>query len=453
MSLCLVTTRPEHMNRITKFRKIIAQSESTEPEGYFHVHDDEPAISSRNETAKYTHFDQFPGYQVLQKRKIEAQKNNISMPFFLTNESINNDRISINNREYINFSGYNYLGLSGHKYVSDAAKNAIDKYGTSVSASRIVSGQIPLQIELERVISNFLGVDDCIVFVSGYCTNVTTIGHLFRRGDLVIHDNHAHNSIQTGCQLTKAQRLIFPHNNWDKLEELLRIHRQEYHRVLIVLEGTYSMDGNIPDVRRAIDIKQRYDALLMIDEAHSLGVIGEKGGGIGEYFSIDRKNVDIWMGSLSKSFASCGGFIAGNQALIEYMKYSTPGFIFSVGLSPSDAAAALAAFELIQREPERVKSLHRNTLLFLELAKQHGLDTGLNSGTPIVPIVIGNTISCMQLSQRLFELGIHVQPIIYPAVMQNDARLRFFITSLHTEKQIRYTVSMLAQVLTKLEKR
>ncbi len=431
----------------------IAQSDFSEPEDYFRVFEDKPAISRRNKTERYTHFNQFPGYQILQKRKVEAQQNNISVPFFLTSESINNDRININNSEYINFSGYNYLGLSGHKYVSDAAKAAIDKYGTSVSASRIVSGQIPLHLELERVISNFLGVDDCIVFVSGYCTNVTTIGHLFGRKDLVIHDNLAHNSIQTGCQLTKAQRQVFPHNNWDKLEELLDTHREEYQRVLIILEGAYSMDGNIPDIRRAIEIKQRYDALLMIDEAHSLGVIGEKGGGVGEYFSIDRKNVDIWMGSLSKTFASCGGFIAGNRDLIEYMKFSTPGFIFSVGLSPPDAAAALAAFEIIQREPERVKRLHRNTLLFLELAKQRGLDTGLNSGTPIVPIVIGNAISCMQLSQRLFDLGIHVQPIIYPAVMQNDARLRFFITSMHTEDQIRYTVSMLAQELAKLEKR
>ncbi|MBI4006312.1 MAG: aminotransferase class I/II-fold pyridoxal phosphate-dependent enzyme [Gammaproteobacteria bacterium] len=434
-------------------RENITQSDFPEPEDYFRVFEGKPAISPRNKTEKYTHFNQFPGYQVLQKRKVEAQQNNISVPFFLTSESINNDRININDSEYINFSGYNYLGLSGYKYVSDAAKAAIDKYGTSVSASRIVSGQIPLHLELERVISNFLGVDDCIVFVSGYCTNVTTIGHLFGRKDLVIHDNLAHNSIQTGCQLTKAQRLIFPHNNWDKLEELLDIHREEYQRVLIILEGAYSMDGNIPDIRRAIDIKRRYNALLMIDEAHSLGVIGETGGGVGEYFSIDRKNVDIWMGSLSKTFASCGGFIAGNQALIEYMKFSTPGFIFSVGLSPPDAAAALAAFEIIQREPERVKRLHKNTLLFLELAKQHGLDTGLNSGTPIVPIVIGNAISCMQLSQRLFDLGIHVQPIIYPAVMQNDARLRFFITSMHTEDQIRYTVSMLAQELAKLEKR
>ena len=398
----------------------------------------------------YSTFENHPGYQLLQKRKAEAIERNISIPFFLTNSSANNNSVIINDKEYINFSGYNYLGLSGHPAVSSAAKQAIDRFGTSVSASRIVSGQITLHLELENIISDFLGVAACLVFVSGYNTNVTTIGHLFGRKDLVIHDNMAHNSILTGCHLANATRMSFPRNDWDRLDALLREHRKDFQRVVIIIEGTYSTDGNIPDINNVIKIKKRHDCFLMVDEAHSLGVIGKHGRGIGEHFSINRHDVDIWMGSLSKSFASCGGFIAGSEALIEYLKFSAPGFIFSVGLSPSDTAAAIAAFEQIKKEPERVEKLRHNTKLFLSLAAKSGLDTGMNNGAPIVPIVVGDALLCMQLSKNLFESGIYVQPMIYPAVPYDDARLRFFITAMHSEEEIKYTVNHLVRKLSEL---
>jgi 8-amino-7-oxononanoate synthase len=407
-------------------------------------------IDKKHTTADYTSFENHPGYLILQRRKAEALKRNISIPFFLTNESANSNKAVIDGRQYINFSGYNYLGLSGHPYVTNAAKAAIDKFGTSVSASRIVSGQISLHVELEKVIADFLGVEDCLAFVSGYNTNVTTLGHLFGRKDLVIHDDMAHNSIYTGCNLTNAKHMTFPRNNWDKLQQLLSRHRKKYQRVIIVIEGTYSMDGNIPDLRKVIDIKKRFDTMLMVDEAHSLGVIGDNGRGIGEYFSIDRREVDIWMGSLSKSFASCGGFIAGSKPLVEYLKFSAPGFIFSVGLSPPDTAAAMAAFQVLKNEPARVSKLRSNTDLFLSLAHDAGLDTGMNNGAPIVPIFVGDDLLCMQLSERLFNFGIHVQPVIYPAVMHNDAKLRFFITAQHSEEDIQFTVDKLARELSAL---
>jgi len=409
------------------------------------LHEEKSWIDVKHTTADYTSFDNHPGYIILQKRKAEAVRRNITIPFFLTNEVANSNTAIINGHQYINFSGYNYLGLSGHPEVSSAAKEAIDKFGTSVSASRIVSGQISLHVELERVIADFLGVEDCLAFVSGYNTNVTTLGHLFGRKDLVIHDDLAHNSILTGCHLTNATHMSFSRNNWEKLDQLLSEHRGYYQRVIIIIEGTYSMDGNIPDLKTAIKLKKQHDAMLMVDEAHSLGVIGESGRGIGEYFSIDRNDVDIWMGSLSKSFASCGGFIAGSKSLIEYLKYSAPGFIFSVGLSPPDTAAAMAAFKVLQKEPGRIVRLRQNTEQFLALAHKAGLDTGMNNGAPIVPILVGDDMLCMQLSKRLFDLGIHVQPVIYPAVMHNDAKLRFFITAEHTEDQIEFTVANLAR--------
>ena len=401
-------------------------------------------------TADYTSFENHPGYLILQRRKAEALKRNISIPFFLTNDAANSNNAVINGRQYINFSGYNYLGLSGHPQVTSAAKAAIDKFGTSVSASRIVSGQISLHVELEKVIADFLGVEDCLAFVSGYNTNVTTLGHLFGRKDLVIHDDMAHNSILTGCNLTNAKHMTYPRNDWDKLQQLLSRHRGKYQRVIIVIEGTYSMDGNIPDLRKVVEIKKRFNTLLMVDEAHSLGVIGEYGRGIGEYFSIDRNDVDIWMGSLSKSFASCGGFIAGSRPLIEYLKFSAPGFIFSVGLSPPDTAAAMAAFQVLQNEPERVSKLRSNTEFFLSLAHEAGLDTGMNNGAPIIPIFVGDDLLCMQLSKRLFDQGIHVQPVIYPAVKHNDAKLRFFITLQHSKEEIQFTVTNLARELSEL---
>lgn len=398
----------------------------------------------------FSNFENHPGYKLLQKRKTDALANNISIPFFPTNTGANNNNVVIDGRELINFSGYNYLGLSGHPYVSEAAKAAIDQYGTSVSASRIVSGQIPLHLQLEKTIADFLNVDDCLTFVSGYNTNVTTLGHLLGRRDLVLHDHMAHNSILTGCNLTKANRLSFPRNDWDRLEQILDDCRDRYQRVIIVIEGTYSMDGNIPDLKRAIAIKKKFDAFLMVDEAHSLGVIGEKGGGIGEHHGIDRREVDIWMGSLSKTFASCGGFIAGSAALVDYLKFSAPGFLFSVGLSPPDTASAIAAFELLKREPGRVARLRENTRYFLTLSGEAGLNTGMNNGAPVIPVVIGDAHCCMKLSKRLFEIGIHVQPIIYPAVAHDDSRLRFFVTSMHSHEEIEFTVMNLAKELSQL---
>ena len=293
----------------------------------------------------------------------------------------------------------------------------------------------------------YLGLDDCITFISGYLTNVTTISHLFRKKDLILYDDHVHNSIITGCQLSKAKKFNFSHNDFKQLDNVLAKHRNEYERVVIIIEGLYSMDGDIPDLIKIIDIKNKHNALLMIDEAHSLGVIGETGGGIAEYFSVDRNEIDIFMGTLSKSFASSGGFIAGDKALIDYLRFLAPGFIFSVGLSPPDTAAALAAFEIFKCEPERVKKLENNTVEFINLAKKNRINTGLSINSPIVPIIVGNSIDCMKLSEQLFAQGIYVQPVIYPAVKNNDARLRFFITSMHTEDQIKYTIDMLKKEL------
>ena len=235
------------------------------------------------------------------------------------------------------------------------------------------------------------------------------------------------------------------------VDRLLTELRGEYRRVLIAIEGVYSMDGDIADLPRFIEVKKRHKAFLLVDEAHSVGVLGRRGRGVGEHFDVHPADVDLWMGTLSKAFGSCGGYIAGCQAVVEYLKYTAPGFVFSVGITPSNAAAALAAIRLLEDEPERVSQLHERAELFLNLAKGWGMNTGSSNGSPVIPIILGNSLHCLEISQALGRRGVNVQPILHPAVEERAARLRFFITSNHTEEQIRYTVRALAEELAKVD--
>lgn len=389
-------------------------------------------------------------YRRLQENKKLVEKSG-RKPFFTVHEGITNDRTQIDGHEYVNFCSYNYLGMSGDPYVTKAARDAVQKYGTSVSASRLVSGQKPVHGKLERGIADFIGAEDAIVFVGGHSTNESVIGHLFGPGDLILHDALSHNSIMQGAILSGARRRPFPHNDWEACGRILREIRGEYQRVLIVVEGVYSMDGDYPDLPKFVDIKKEQKAYLMVDEAHSMGTMGLRGRGMAEHFDLNPKDVDIWMGTLSKSFGSCGGYIAGQAELIDYLKYTAPGFVYSVGLSPSNAAAALASLELLQEEPERVTKLAENSRLFLELSRSAGLNTGTSNNTPVVPIITGNSADALSLSSQLFDRGINVQPILYPAVEESAARLRFFITSDHTEAQIRSTVRAIAEELDKID--
>jgi 7-keto-8-aminopelargonate synthetase-like enzyme len=222
--------------------------------------------------------------------------------------------------------------------------------------------------------------------------------------------------------------------------------------VLIVVEGVYSMDGDYPDLPKFIEVKKKHQALLMVDEAHSLGVMGAHGRGIGEFYEVDPADVDLWMGTMSKSLGSCGGYIAGCREVVEYLKYTAPGFVYSVGLSPPNAAAALASLRLIEEEPQRVGRLMQNSKQFLSLAKELGLNTGTSHNTPVIPIITGNSLVALQLSQALLARGINVQPIMYPAVEERAARLRFFITAKHNADQIRMTVLAVSEELAKLDK-
>jgi 8-amino-7-oxononanoate synthase len=371
-------------------------------------------------------------------------------PYFVTHEGINASRTRVGGADLLCFSSYNYVGLSGHPVVTAAAKDAIDRYGTSVSAARMLSGDRPPHAELDAALADLLGTEAALTLVSGHATNVTVIGHLLGPDDLVVHDALAHDSVLQGCRLSGATRRPFPHGDLAALDELLGHVRRKFRRVLIVVEGIYSMDGDIADLPELIQIKKRHAAMLMVDEAHSIGVLGAGGGGIGEHFGVDRAGVDIWMGTLSKAFASCGGYVAGSRTLIEHFRYTLPGFVYSVGMTPANAAAALAAIRQLRAEPDRLTALRQRSTLFAMLASDAGINIGASRDTPVIPCIVGTSMRSLVLANALYDRGVSVCPIVHPAVEEQQARLRFFVTAEHTSEEIAYTVGVLADELARL---
>ncbi|KAF7599111.1 MAG: 8-amino-7-oxononanoate synthase [Candidatus Dactylopiibacterium carminicum] len=399
---------------------------------------------------QFRRFDQHPGYQQLRIISEGGTRLGIANPFFKLHEGRAGAHTTIAGKDLLNFANYNYLGFSGDPRVNAAAVAAIERYGTSVSASRVVSGERPIHRELERSLAALYGTDDAVVMVSGHAANVTTIGHLFGPRDLIVHDELVHNSILQGIKLSGAKRLPFAHNDWAALDSLLERQRNDFERVLIVVKGIYSMDGDYPDLPRFVEIRNRHQCFLMVDEAHSLGVMGKRGYGIREHFGLQGSDVDIWMGTLSKTLAGCGGYIAGEHALIEHLKFLAPGFLYSVGMAPPLAAASLAALECLHAEPARVEKLQHNGQLLLESLQRKGIDTGHSTGLAVVPAIVGSSVKATRLSASLLEQGINVQPILYPAVPEKAARLRFFVSCEHSPAELQHAARCTAETLADL---
>jgi 8-amino-7-oxononanoate synthase len=394
-----------------------------------------------------TDFSTLPGYDELRLYRSIADKFDVDNPYFRVHEGRAGAHSRIAEQNVLNFSSYDYLGLNGHPEVIEAAKAAIDRHGISASASRHVAGERPVHRALERALANHYGVEDSVIFVSGYATNLGVIGHLIGARDLVIYDALAHNSIVMGGVLSNAARRSFAHNDLDALEQILASSRGSYERALIVVEGLYSMDGDFPDLPRLLDIKSRHNAWLMVDEAHALGVLGPRGYGLAEHFGVDPRKVDIWMGTLSKTLVGCGGYIAGCKELTEYLRLTVGAFVYSVGMPPVIAATVLKALEILHREPNRVQALQRNAERFCALARARGLDVGNAGGTAVCPIMVGDSLPAVMLSQRLLERGINVLPVTYPAVPAKESRLRFFLTAEHTDDELAAAVDATAEEL------
>jgi 8-amino-7-oxononanoate synthase len=409
--------------------------------------------ASERESKDRVSFATLPGYDELRLFRLIGQKFGVENPYFRLHEARAGSQTRIAGKPVLNFSSYDYLGLNEHPDVVQAAKAAIDRYGISASASRHVAGERPVHRALEHALADHYGVEDCLVLVSGYATNLGVIGHLVGSKDLLVHDALSHNSIVTGGTLSGAARRSFAHNDLDSLDQMLAAIRNKFERALIVVEGHYSMDGDYPDLPRLLEIKARHDAWLMVDEAHSLGVLGRRGYGIAEHFGVDPRRVDIWMGTLSKTLAGCGGYIAGCKELVDYLRLTVGVFVFSVGMPPVIAATAQKALEVLHREPERVARLQHNAAYFCSLAKARGLDLGTAAGTAVCPVMVGDSLPTVVLSQRLLERGVNALPVTHPAVPAKSSRLRFFVTAMHTRTQIETAIDVTAEEMANVRER
>jgi 8-amino-7-oxononanoate synthase len=391
--------------------------------------------------------DPWPECRALEERLAGLEAAGLENPFLLANEQVAGRTATLHGRETIAYTSFDYLGLAGHPAVKQAAIDAIGRFGCSASASRMVGGNNTVLDALDRELAEFIGTERAVVFPCGYGTNASVFNHLFGEGDLILYDELAHNSIMQGAGLSKAGKRPFRHNDHEQLDALLRDLRPQYRRVVVAIEGVYSMDGDYPDLPRFLEVKRRHDALLYVDEAHSIGTMGPEGRGICDFFGVDPREGDLWMGTISKALGAQGGYLAGPERLIRYLGYTTPAFVFSTACSPANSAAALEAVRVIRREPWRLARLRERSERFLTMAHDRGLDTGTSADTPVIPVILGSSARAMEVSQRLLARGINARPILYPAVRESAARVRFFLTCEHTEEQIAHTVDTLAEVV------
>ena len=381
-------------------------------------------------------FEDTPEYKAFAQRQKSLMDQGNDNPYFVAHDSPLTDTSLMDGQRVLNFGSYNYAGMSGRKETMEAAKAAIDLYGTSASGSRLLAGEKTLHKQLEAALAKWKHAESALVLVGGHSTNVTIVGNFCGKGDLILYDAIDHNSIMEGVRLSDAEALPFPHNDTKSLEALLKAHRDQYAKVLIVVEGVYSMDGDIAPIPEYVRLKKEYGCFLMVDEAHSACVLGKTGGGVDEYFGLLPDDIDIKMGTLSKGLGTCGGYLAGKKNLIEYLRYSLPGFVFSVGMSPPLAAASLKAIELLQEDPSVMASLQRNIECFTREANRHHFDIGSAGKTAIFPVIVGRDEDAFLLSNRLRKMGVFVPPAVFPAVPKGRALLRYCVTSCHHEEQI-----------------
>ncbi len=336
----------------------------------------------------------------------------------------------------------NYLGLTTHPKVRQAAIDAIHRYGTSCTGSRFLNGTLELHLELERRLAEFVGKEAALVFSTGYQTNVGTISALVGRGDFAITDKEDHASILDGCRLSFGRMRRFPHNDVEALERVLAGLPEEAGK-LVIVDGVFSMGGDIAPLPDLIAVCRKYGARLMVDDAHSIGVLAD-GRGTAAHFGVTDQ-VDLIMGTFSKSFASLGGFIAGDAEVIHYIQHHARSLIFSASIAPANAAAALAALEVMIEEPERSRRVMEIGERMRKGFRELGFDVG-HSQTPIVPVVIGEDMTTFQFWRMLFDEGVYTNPVISPAVPEGQALLRTSYMATHTDEQLDFVLEAFAKV-------
>ena len=374
-------------------------------------------------------------------RRIQAYTERVSMlkanDLYFYNQPIEEIRggakVLVHGREMGMYASYSYLGLIGHPRINEAAKRAVDKFGTATNGVRTLAGTLTLHDELEETIAHFKHTEAAITFTSGYVTNLTVVSTLMGRGDYVLSDKLNHASIVDGCLMSGAEFRRFKHNDMQDLEHRLQQIPDDVSK-LVIADAVFSMDGDVIDLPNMVKVCRKYGAYLMMDEAHSVGVLGKTGRGIEEHFNLEDV-VDIKMGTLSKTIPSVGGYIAGKKEMINYLRHASRAYIFSAALPPAQAAAANEAFKVIQDEPWRIEKLNQNTQLFIGGLKSAGFDTLLTT-TAIVPVLCGSDEQAFVMTREAQHHDVFVLPVVSPAVPEGSARLRATITAAHEPSEI-----------------
>ena len=368
-------------------------------------------------------------------------------PYFRSIEENYDTEVIIGGKRLLMFGSNSYMGLTNHPKVKEAAKKAIDKYGSSCSGSRFLNGTSRLHIELEEKLADNLGKEAALTFTTGFQTNLGTVAALTGRSGVLILDELDHASIIEGSRLSFSKVLKFVHNNMKDLENSLKSVEKEKIK-MIVVDGIFSMEGDICNLPEITRLAKKYQATVMVDDAHALGVIGELGKGTADHFGLTEE-VDLIMGTFSKSLASVGGFIASTTEIVNYLQHHARPMIFSASMPPSAAAAAMAALEIIQTEPERQEKLWSNTAYMANAMQELGFDTN-TSETPIIPIYIRDNHLTFQFTQELFEEGIFVNPVVSPAVRSDSSLVRMSIMATHTKEQLDEAIDKIEKVAARL---
>ncbi len=354
-------------------------------------------------------------------------------PYFRIIESDQDTMVTINGKKVLMFGSNSYLGLTTHPKIKEAAVKAIEKYGSGCAGSRFLNGTLDIHIELENKLAEFVKKDAALVYSTGFQVNIGVIPTVTGRNDYILIDELDHASIIEATRLSFAKVLKFRHNDMHSLEHHLK--RCEHGRIkLIVVDGIFSMDGDIANLPAIVDLAEKYEATIMVDDAHAIGVIGEKGSGTASHFGLTEK-IDLIMGTFSKSLAALGGFIASDFETINYIKHNSRSLIFSASITPASAASVLAALEIIKSEPERIQHLWDVTHYAIDNFRKLGFDVG-NTITPIIPLYIRDNIKTLQITKLLLDEGIFVNPIVSPAVSKENTLIRFSLMATHTKEQV-----------------
>ncbi len=352
-------------------------------------------------------------------------------------------------RKVINLSSNNYLGLTTHPKLRQRAVEAIEKYGVGSGAVRTIAGTMTLHLALEEKIARFKGVEASVVFQSGFTANAGTVQAILGREDVIISDELNHASIIDGCRLSRAEIKIFPHKDLEACEKVLKELEGRNSRKLLITDGVFSMEGDIAPLPQLVELAEKYGCIMMIDDAHASGVLGRNGRGTVDHFNLHGR-VDIQVGTLSKAIGALGGYVCSTRDTIEFLYHRARPFLFSTSHPPSVAATCLAAFEVLEEEPQLVDRLWANTKFFKSGLQNLGFNTGV-SETPITPILVGDATLAHQFSSELFQSGVFAQSIGFPTVPQGKARLRTIMTATHTQEELSRALEILKNVGQKLK--